>query len=263
MLSGRFDAGTTFGPDRDSSPDDRDWWAGQSSWAKAGSACAVMFIALLVICGAIIAWSRLGGAANRTAQGQAAPAPSSGSTLAAQAPTADPGAAVMTLTWQRVGLGALPFSAADGPRTVRGGVPAQFTHNGNGAVLAAVQILGRLSWAAESTSTMLAVADTDTTPSAQARAALTYAPPTDPTVIPAPVAYQLVSVTAGQASVDLALRFSGTLRVVPVSLLWSAGDWKLAGAPGPLAQTSWAAIADLTGFTPFTGQTTTPSTAGS
>src|SRR4051794_2942896 len=136
MLGGRFDTGTTFGPDRDSSPDDRDWWAGQSSWAKAGSACAVMFIALLVICGAIIAWSRLGGATSSSVQGPTASAPSSGSTLAAQAPTADRGTAVMVLTWQRVGLGALPFSAADGPRTVRGGVPEQFSHNGSGAVLA-------------------------------------------------------------------------------------------------------------------------------
>ena len=256
MLRGRFDDDTRVGPDRDSTMGGEDWWTGQSSWAKAGSACAVMFLALLVICGAIIAWSRLGGTAHGNPAGEGhATAPVT--TGGASGPSAGPGTGALTLTWQRVGLGALPFSAVDGPRTVHGGVPAQFSHDGNGAVLAAVQILGRLSWAAESTSTMLAVADADTTPSAQARAALTYAPPSDPTVIPAAVAYQLVSATGGSASVDLALRFSGTLRVVPVSLLWTDGDWKLAGAPGPLAQTSWAAIADLTGFTPFTGQTTT------
>ena len=255
MLRGRFDSETSVGPDRDSTTAGQDWWAEQSSWAKAGSACAVMFLALLLICVAIIAWSRLG-AAHRT--NSAARPPSAGvatGPIASSAPTAN--AAMPTLTWQRVGLGALPFSAVDGPRTVHGGVPAQFSHNGDGAVLAAVQILGRLSWAAESTTTMLAVADAGTTPSAQARAALTYAPPSNQALIPAAVAYQLVSATDGSASVDLALRFSGTLRVVPVSLLWTDGDWKLAGAPGPLAQTSWAAIADLTGFTPFTGQTTT------
>ncbi len=253
MLRGRFDNDTLVGPGRDSTSGGEDWWAEQSSWAKTGSACAVMFLALLIICGAVIAWSRLGNARPSRSAGSAA-----GATAAA---TSGPAAAVSTvmptLTWQRVGLGALPFSAADGPRTVHGGVPAMFSHDGNGAVLAAVQILGRLSWAAESTTTMLAVADADTTPSAQARTALTYAPPSNATVIPAAVAYQLVGATADQASVDLALRFSGTLRVVPVSLLWTGGDWKLAGAPGPLAQTSWAAIADLTGFTPFTGQTTT------
>jgi hypothetical protein len=262
MLRGRFDNSTRLGPDRDSSIAGEDWWAGQSSSAKAGTACAVIFIALLVICGALLAWSRLAGT-TQPAGSEAQPLTTTGATAAtvaaSSAPTAAANPATLTMTWQQVGLGALPFSAADGPRTVRGGVPAQFSHDGKGAVLAAVQILGRLSWAATSTATMLAVADADTTPSAQARAALTYAPPSDPSVIPAAVAYQLVSATADQASVDLALRFSGTLRVVPVSLLWTAGDWKLAGAPGPLAQTSWAAITDLTGFTPFTGQTTTGS----
>ena len=258
MLRGRSGARTSLGPDRDSD----DWWADQSSWAKTGSACAVILVALLLVCGGIIGWSRLGGGPHPATAAEPL-TPGATAALAVSAAPAGPVTSVeptaLAVTWQRVGIGALPFSAAAGPRTVRAGVPAGFSHDGDGAVVAAVQILGRLSWAAQSTSTMFAVADADTAPSAQARAALTYAPPIDPTLVPAAVAYQLVSATTTEASVDLALRFSGTLRVVPVSLLWSAGDWKLAGAPGPLAQTSWAAIADLTGFTPFAGHTTTGS----
>jgi hypothetical protein len=37
---------------------------------------------------------------------------------------------------------------------------------------------------------------------------------------------------------------------------WSGDDWKLAGAPGPLSQTSWAAVDDLTGYILFSGQPT-------
>jgi hypothetical protein len=75
-------------------------------------------------------------------------------------------------------------------------------------------------------------------------------------VIPSVAGFQVVTYSPAQAVVNLALRFNGTLRVVPATLQRVAGDWKLAGAPGPLADTRWAAVGDLTGYVLFSGQPT-------
>jgi hypothetical protein len=166
------------------------------------------------------------------------------------------------VTWQQVGLGALPFSSTAGPRQVTGGVPSGFAHTPQGAVIAACQILGRLSWAATDASAMHAIAATMTTPSAQALAALTYGPPSDASLIPQVAGFQILSYSPSSALINLALRFHASLRAAPALLVWSHGDWRLAGAPGPLTQTSWAALEDLTGYVLFSGQPNTASTAG-
>lgn len=158
------------------------------------------------------------------------------------------------VTWLQVGLGALPFSVTAGPRTIRAGVPSGFVHTRAGTVMAAIQILGRLSWSAQTTASMHAVAAASTTPSAQAVQALTYGPPTDPSVIPAVAGFQVITYAPSQAVVNIAMRFNGALRVVPATMQWTGGDWKLAGAPGPLSETSWAAVDDLVGYVLFSGQ---------
>jgi hypothetical protein len=122
--------------------------------------------------------------------------------------------------------------------------------------MAAVQILGRLSWAAQTSTSMHAVAASCTTPAAQAVKALTYGPPSDPSLIPAVAGFQVVTYAPDQAVVNLAIRFNGVLRVVPATMQWVSGDWKLAGAPGPLTDTNWAAVDDLTGYVLFSGQPT-------
>jgi hypothetical protein len=162
--------------------------------------------------------------------------------------------APVDVSWQQVGLGVLPFSRSAGPARVdRDGVPSGFKRDRQGAVLAAVQILGRLSWAASDAGSMRAVALRCTTPAADALAAVGYGPPTDPSLIPALAGFQVLTLTGDAAVVNLALRFHATLRIAPVSLVWVAGDWRLSGAPGPLTQTSWAAVEDLTGYVLFAG----------
>jgi hypothetical protein len=164
------------------------------------------------------------------------------------------------VTWLQVGLGALPFSGTAGPAAIHAGVPSGFAHTQAGAVEASIQILGRLSWSAQTKASMQAVVSASTTPTAQAQAVLTYGPPTDPSVIPQVAGFQIVTYSSTQAVLNLALRFNGTLRVSPTTLQWingaRGGDWKLAGAPGPLSQTSWAAVEDLTGYILFSGQPT-------
>jgi len=254
MLRGR----TVPGPDRD----DDNWWAGQSSWAKSGTVCAVGLIAVMLVCGGIIAFSARAGGKTVASAGPRPAAPADGPTAAAGAlPSGPPRTAATSAvppdaTWLQVGLGALPFSPTVGPTAVRGGVPSGFARTHAGAAMASIQILGRLSWAAQTKASMRAVAVASTTPAAQAVASLTYDPPSDPSVIPAVAGFQVITYSADQAVINVALRFNGTLRVVPATMQWSAGDWKLAGAPGPLGQTSWAAVDDLTGYVLFSGQPT-------
>lgn len=244
-------------PDRDLDEED----ATPSRWVRAGTVCAVGLGATLLACTVIVF----------TGHGQhddsASPAPAyptaaahPGSPVPTSATTGTgtaAGSVPADVTWRQVGLGALPFSASAGPQRVSSGVPSDFTDSEPGAVLAATQILGRLSWAATSATEMRAVADAMTTPSAQARAALTYGPPSDPALIPQLAGYQILTYTPDAALINLALRFHATLRVVPAALSFTGGDWRLAGAPGPLAQSNWAALDDLTGYVLFSGQPTT------
>ena len=259
MLRGRADSML----DRDESDE-------PSRLVKAGTVCAVLLGAMLLASVAIIVWSRASGTSpTRFADYSAAPSPVSvpatGSVPAAASSTS--AAAVVSptptqVTWLQVGLGGLPFSATTGPAAVHAGVPSGFAHTRPGAVMAAVQILGRLSWAAQTSSSMHAVATACTTPAAQAVKALTYGPPSDPSLIPAVAGFQILTYAPDQAVVNLAIRFNGVLRVVPATMQWvrtsqGSGDWKLAGAPGPLTDTSWAAVDDLTGYVLFSGQPTT------
>ena len=115
---------------------------------------------------------------------------------------------------------ALPFTATSGPTAIRAGVPSGFAHTQPGAVMASVQILGRLSWSAQTSASMHAVAASCTTPAAQAVKALTYGPPTDPSLIPAVAGFQVVTYAPDQAVVNLAIRFNGVLRVVPATMQW-------------------------------------------
>ncbi len=250
-----------------------------SRWARSGTACAVGLVAVLIVSGGVIGWSRLRDDSRSPAARAAAGVPVTGAVPAA--PTSghrrrnvEPSSPTPTqVTWLQVGLGALPFSASAGPTTVRGGVPSGFARTRPGAVEAAIQILGRLSWSAQTTASMRAVATASTTPAAHAVASLTYDPPGDPSVIPAVAGFQIVTYSRAQALVNIALRFNGTLRVVPAMMQWTdagavaggtgggaggaaGGDWKLAGAPGPLNRTSWAAVDDLTGYLLFSGAPT-------
>lgn len=273
---------TTRSRDNDADDLDRGGEAASSRWVKAGTVCAIGLGATLLACTVIVVTGHdrhdtstppapayptstinptIGSGVNAGSpqSGTTDPAASTGAAGAESAGTGSAGVIPADVTWQQVGLGALPFSASAGPRQVTGGVPSGFSDDQPGAVLAATQILGRLSWSATSTADMRAVADVMTTPAAQARAVLTYGPPTDPALIPQLAGYQLLTYSPDAALINLALRFHATLRVVPVALSFTGGDWRLSGAPGPLAQSSWAALDDLTGYVLLSGQ---PTTAG-
>lgn len=252
-------------PDRDDDRDAADDADGPSRWTKAGTACAVIFGAVLLSSVGIIAWDRM--SSNSPTNAGRAPATSVPATGTVPTPvrtgsgTAPASPLPTQVTWLQVGLGALPFSGTAGPSAIRAGVPSGFARTQAGAVEAAVQILGRLSWSAQNTTSMQAVVTASTTPSAQAQVVLTYGPPADPSVIPQVAGFQIVTYSSTQAVLNLALRFAGgALRVSPATMQWvgsgAGGDWKLAGAPGPLSQTSWAAVEDLTGYTLFSGQPT-------
>lgn len=250
---------------------DKDWWGDQSGWKKSGTACAVAFLALLVVCGGVMVYAALNRSSTTTtgtAGGAGVATATASSTIPAMTPTVTAAAqqqsavspAPGNVRWLQVGLGALPFSATSGPARVAAGVPGGFAHTRPGAVMAAVQVMGRLSWAAASRATMHTVATQMTTPAARAVAALTYGPPTDPSNIPTVAGFQIVTYSPDQALVNVALSFNATLRDVPCVMRWVDGDWRLAGAPGPLTTTNWAELDDLTGYVLFSG---TPAGTGS
>ena len=256
MPRGRADSVLDRADDRDGRDDGDE----SSRLVKAGTVCAVLLGAMLLASVAIIVWSRTSSSSpTRPAAAPPASVPATGSVPAA--PSANSATAAVSptptqVTWLQVGLGGLPFSATSGPTAIHAGVPSGFAHTQPGAVMASVQILGRLSWAAQTSTSMHAVAVACTTPAAQAVKALTYGPPSDPSLIPAVAGFQVVTYAPDQAVVNLAIRFNGVLRVVPATMQWVSGDWKLAGAPGPLTDTNWAAVDDLTGYVLFSGQPT-------
>lgn len=248
---------TDFALDRD---DDRDEGDEPSRLVKAGTVCAVLLGAMLLASVAIIVWSRTSSSSPaRQPASPPASVPATGAVPSPASATRAPAVVSPTpaqVTWLQVGLGGLPFSVTSGPAAIHAGVPSGFARTQQGAVMAAIQILGRLSWAAQTSSSMHAVAAACTTPSAQAAKALTYGPPSNPSLIPAVAGFQVVTYAPDQAVVNLAIRFNGVLRVVPATMRWVGGDWKLAGAPGPLTDTSWSAVDDLTGYVLFSGQPT-------
>lgn len=235
-----------------------------SRWTAAGTVCAAVLAATLVACLVIVVAGRQHHRhridAPVTPSGPATPTrptePTAGRATGTTANDSAPGPVPSDVSWRQVGLGALPFSPSAGPATVTAGVPHGFAHDRAGALLAACQILGRLSWSAVSVTQMHAVATTMTAPEAQALEAIGAGPPTDPSLIPQLAGFQFVTEAPDAVVVSLALRFHATLRAAPVALTWAGGDWRLAGAPGPLTQTSWAALDDLTGYVLFSGQPT-------
>jgi len=149
---------------------------------------------------------------------------------------------------------ALPFSSANGPRTIHGDVARGYAHDPEGALLAAAQIGVRYlvapDWQAV-TATSVApgpgrnayvVLRQSQDPSAQATAASTV-----PQGAPGPgtylqlAGYQFVTYTPQTAVLQLISQgSSGTYQVTTSTVSWSGSDWKLVlqadGSSSPSAQ---------------------------
>ena len=153
---------------------------------------------------------------------------------------------------------ALPFSPANGPRSVDGDVATGYAHDPEGALLAATQIGVRYLVAPDWQAVTAASVAPGPGQSAYVALRQSQAPTaisTDPPTAPTPgtylqiAGYQFVTYTPQTAVVQLVSRTpSGTYQVVTNTVTWSGGDWKLAlqanGSSSPTAQV----VSSVAGF---------------
>jgi hypothetical protein len=165
-------------------------------------------------------------------------------------------AAPAGVVWRLVDGAALPFSAADGPRSTAGGVASGFGHSPAGALLACVQTtfrIGNIDPAAQAGVVRAMVIGAGQPGLLASRPAAALA------VRPQMAGFRYLSYTPGEAVISLAWRVTdvagGTARFLDVGeldMVWSDGDWRLVedGGQPPLPTTL---DAGLTGFVPFAG----------
>jgi hypothetical protein len=154
--------------------------------------------------------------------------------------------------WELVGTVAAPTDPAIGPGTVDSdGFRTCFSHTAEGALFAAVNFVAT---------------GTDATIGPRLIELVAPGPGRDvlesnsnssgsPSSLRAQVAgYTVSSYTADGATIDLALNYSsGDLVSFPLKLVWAEGDWKLQMTDEGELPLSPSAIANLGGYTPWSG----------
>jgi hypothetical protein len=177
--------------------------------------------------------------------------PSSVSTLPCPTDTASavPTTRLPGLRWERLGPVLLPYSATSGPCTITATTAAGYAHTPAGAILAAAQIGSRTS-----ITTPLAVATDTIEQQAIAGAARddllakTKARANTPLTEQDAgqlAAWAVLSYSDDTAVISLALSnpsSDGQYVTIPVTVRWSAGDWRLVPPP----QGSWDSSAAVT-----------------
>lgn len=244
-------------PDSAADADDRMW--GGRRWT---AIAAVVFVTVVLVLVLVVLLARAhparpgSGQPSTTGRGDR-PTSSSRATGGTGSAGGEPlTAAPVGVAWQLVDGVALPFSAADGPRSTAGGVATGFSRTPAGALLACVQAALRIG--AVNPAEQAAVVRAMVVGAGQA-GLLASRPAAVPAVKPQLAGFRYVSFTPEQAVIGLAERVSdvsrGTARFVDVGelqLVWVGGDWRLLddGSQPPLPT---VLDAGLTGFVPFAG----------
>lgn len=220
-----------------------------------GAAGLVVVIGTLLVTAVLDSGHRTGRPAPRPARkgtASAGTAPAG----ASQAGTGLLSTAPAGVSWQLVDGVALPFSRADGPAQVTGGIPNGFSRTPTGALLAGVQIgfrIGSVNPADQAAVVRAMVIGTGQADLLASR------PANVPAVKPQLVGFHYLTYTPTSAVIAFAWRITdvagGTSRFISVGELqvaWSGGDWRLVddGTQAPLPQ-----LLDpgLTGYVRFAG----------
>ncbi|HEX4727765.1 MAG TPA: hypothetical protein VH298_08195 [Jatrophihabitans sp.] len=165
-------------------------------------------------------------------------------------------AAPAGVSWQLVDGLALPYSTADGPARVTGGVPSGFARTPTGALLACVQIGFRLG--SVNPAEQAAVVRAMVVGAGQADL-IASRPVGVPAVKPQLAGFRYLSYSPDAAVIGFAWRITdvatGSSRFLGVGELqasWTRGDWRLVddGSPAP---DPVALDAALTGYVRFAG----------
>jgi hypothetical protein len=239
-------------------PEDRLW--GGKRWTALAAVVVLALIAAFAIAALLDGGGR--GEAPAGQDSGSVSASAGGSVGLRPSPSAVPAVALVSapagVRWELVDGVALPFSAADGPARVAGGVASGFARTPAGALLACVQTglrIGAVNPAGQAAEVRAMVVG------AGKAGLLASRPATAPAVKPQLAGFRYVSYSADQAVIVLAERVtdvaSNTARYVDVGelqLAWStsAGDWRLVddGSQPPLPT---GLDASLTGYVPFAG----------
>ena len=184
------------------------------------------------------------------------------------APAIDPAG----LRWADFHGIALPVSAQDGPREMRGGLASGFTDTPSGALLAAINIGVRTAalWGpaiyAATISRQVTGPDQATLLHNQAAAyarlrASAHVRQGQPTGrgYAVEAAYRFVAYTPADATADVVTAGPGSdgttvLAATRIEVVWRGGDWRLVAPPGGDWGNSATAVSSRTGYTTFPGQ---------
>ncbi|NNH72989.1 hypothetical protein HLB23_24535 [Nocardia uniformis] len=170
------------------------------------------------------------------------PLPQTGSPVTESDPswlTASPAGTTGRGGWQRVFGVSVPFSTSDGPARISDGMAAGYAHSPRGAALAGVYITHQLAARPADPAVVARVnysrQDMDTYRSKVAAGTLpTHQPEEVTRWVIAPDAYQVVSWSPDLCVLKIAVRAkpgtpqqAPTWTAVPVSVVWTGGDWNL------------------------------------
>ena len=226
-------------------------WGGKRWTALAAVVVVALLAGLAVV--ALLGGHQSGAAAD---QGSA-PSAAASSIPATSASASRPLTSAPTgVSWRLVDGVGLPFSTADGPRSLAGGVASGFSRTPTGALLACVQTsfgIGTVNPAAQ-----VSVVRAMVTGAGKGRL-LASRPAAAAAVKPQLVGFRYLSYSASTAVISLAWRVTNvaddTSRFVDVGelqVIWSDEDWRLVddGSQPPLPT---VLDSQLTGYVPFGG----------
>jgi hypothetical protein len=233
---------------------DGEMWGGKR-WTALAAVVVVGLIAGLAV--VALVGSHQHAPSSSAASRDDAPSAAVGSVPTADASASRPLTSVPTgASWRLVDGVALPFSAADGPRSLSGGVASGFSRTSTGALLACVQTSFRIGTInpADQVSVVRAMVT-----GVGMATLLASRPAVAPAVKPQLAGFRYLSYSASTAVISLAWRVTNvadnTSRFVDVGELqvtWSDGDWRLVddGSQPPLPT---VLDSQLTGYVSYGG----------
>lgn len=231
-------------------------FAERPPWTRPGFIAAAALVLIVIAAGVLIAV--LGPDDSNDADGpppassaSVSPAPEGSPDQAL--PTAIPTTAPQGVRWELVGPLPAPFSDTAGPTQVTDTTASGFTHTPEGALIAAAQILVRVSlgreyWEPTIKGQLVPSQDRD---QLLAQMATVDSSQVDPGALSRIAGFQYLSYTPDTAVIGLVMRApsagSPQYHVLSLTLLWRDGDWQMQAPPGG----AWVSVnrvtSDLTG----------------
>jgi hypothetical protein len=237
-------------------------FADRPPWTRPGFIAAGALLAMVVIAGVVVALLPSPGArpnAGPTGTGAPTTPATGGGTAPAPTdlPTDIPTVAPAGVSWQLVGLEAVPTSASAGPYRVSGGTASGYAHTPTGALVAIAQLAvraapesGQGSWEPTITQQFLPGADRDKLLAAIRAEGPVQADPGER--LPQVSGFRYISYTPDTAVVGLVVGPTNTkYTITTLTVVWRDGDWRMVAPPGATWATLTQPLTDLSNVVPW------------